>query len=82
MIYWIARIYGESPTSRDLVMIAGGLELASIALKTVAVEGANFVPVEGRGVKREIAASANEAIGAMVIDHFESKHAGKSINRP
>jgi uncharacterized protein (DUF697 family) len=74
LIYWVARIYGDSPSKGDVFMIAAGLELASIALKTVAIEGANFVPVIGWGVKGVIAGSAIEAIGAAIIGHFESKY--------
>jgi uncharacterized protein (DUF697 family) len=77
MIYWIARIYGEEPRSGDVLMAAGGLELCSVALKTVAVEGAAFVPVVGWGVKAAIACSAIEAIGQAAIRHFEGKYPGK-----
>lgn len=78
MIYWIARIYGEEPTHSDVLTAAGGLELCSIALKTVAVEGANLVPVVGWGVKAAIAGSAIEAIGHAVVHHFESKYPDKT----
>ena len=74
MIYWIGRVYGEDPSKTDVMMIAGGLELASIALKTVAVEGANFVPVVGWGIKGVIAGSAIEGIGALIIQHYEEKY--------
>src|SRR5271155_170230 len=49
MIYWIARTYGEEPTHRDVLMAAGGLELCSVALKTMAIEGATYVPAVGWG---------------------------------
>jgi uncharacterized protein (DUF697 family) len=78
MIYWIARVYGEEPNRGDVLMAAGGLELCSIALKTVAIEGANLVPVVGWGVKAAIAGSAIEAIGQAAIHHFESKYPGKT----
>ncbi len=77
MIYWIARIYGEEPTRGDVLMAAGGLELCSIALKTVAIEGANLVPVVGWGVKAAIAGSAIEAIGQAAVHHYETKYPGK-----
>ena len=77
LVYWIGRIYGESPSSMDVAMTAGGLELASIALKTAAVEAANAVPVIGWGVKGAIAGSAIEAIGNLAIRHYEEKYPGK-----
>jgi uncharacterized protein (DUF697 family) len=78
LIYWIGRIYGETPSSMDVVMTAGGLELASVALKTAAVEAANAVPVIGWGVKGAIAGSAIEALGQLVIRHYEEKYPGKA----
>ena len=78
LIYWISRIYGEEPSARDVAMTAGGLELASVALKTMAVEGATFVPVIGWGIKAGIAGTAIEGIGQLVIDHFEKKYPGKT----
>jgi uncharacterized protein (DUF697 family) len=77
LIYWIGRIYGENPSSMDVAMTAGGLELASVALKTAAVEAANAVPIIGWGVKGVIAGSAIEAIGNLVIRHYEEKYPGK-----
>jgi uncharacterized protein (DUF697 family) len=77
LLYWIGRIYGETPTSMDVAMTAGGLELASVALKTAAVEAANAVPVIGWGVKGAIAGSAIEAIGELAIRHYEQKYPGK-----
>ncbi len=78
LIYWIGRIYGESPTRMDVMMTAGGLELASIALKTAAIEAANALPVIGWGIKGAIAGSAIEAIGDVVIRHYEQKYPGKA----
>src|ERR1700683_1058729 len=40
LVYWIGRVYGEHPSSMDVAMTAGGLELASIALKMAAIEAA------------------------------------------
>jgi uncharacterized protein (DUF697 family) len=77
MIYWVARIYGDTPSHTDTMMIAAGLELASVGLKTVAVEAANFVPVIGWGVKGAIAGGVIEAIGEALIRHFEGKYPGK-----
>jgi uncharacterized protein (DUF697 family) len=79
MIYWIARYYGETPTHTDVIMTMSGLELASVALKTVAIEGANLVPVVGWGIKGAIAGSVVEAIGAAIIHHFEEKYPGRLL---
>jgi uncharacterized protein (DUF697 family) len=78
MIYWIARVYGEEPTRSDVLMTAAGLELCSVALKTVAVEGALLIPVVGWGVKATIAGGAIEAIGNAIIQHYEQKYPGKA----
>lgn len=77
LIYWIGRIYGEDPHTRDVAMTAAGLELASVALKTVAIEGATFAPGIGWGIKAGIAGSAIEGIGQLAIDHYEKKYPGK-----
>jgi len=80
LIYWIGRIYGERLDKGDIALVAGGLELASIALKTAAIESANFFPVVGWGLKGAIAGSAIEAIGALVINHYESKYPGRAAD--
>jgi uncharacterized protein (DUF697 family) len=77
LIYWIGRTYGEEPTRTDIAMTLGGLELASVALKAAAVEAANAIPVIGWGVKGAIAGSAIEALGELVIRHYEDKYPGK-----
>src|ERR1700722_9299601 len=77
MIYWIGRVYGEEPKREDILMTAAGLELASVALKTIAVEGACLIPAVGWGVKASIAAGAIEAIGNAIVQHYEKKHPGK-----
>ena len=77
MVYWIARVYGETPSHTDTMIVAAGLELASVGLKTLALEAANFVPIIGWGIKGAIAASAIEGFGTAVIYHYESKYPGK-----
>ena len=77
MIYWIGRIYGEEPKRQDILMAAAGLELASVALKTVAIEGAVLIPAVGLGIKASIAGAAIEAIGNGIIQHYEGKYPGK-----
>jgi uncharacterized protein (DUF697 family) len=78
MAYWIARTYGESPSHTDTMMMAAGLELGSVGLKTLATNLANLVPVIGWGIKGAIAALSIEGLGAVVIRHFESKYPGKT----
>jgi uncharacterized protein (DUF697 family) len=77
LIYWVARIYGEQPSKADIVVTAAGLELASVALKTVALEGAMLVPAVGLGVKASIAATVVEALGHAVVQHYEAKYPAK-----
>ena len=77
MIYWVGRVYGEDLSRPDILMLGAGLELASVGLKAVATEGANFIPVIGWGVKGAIAGSTIEGLGELVIRHFEQKYPGK-----
>ena len=77
MIYWVGRVYGEELSKGDVFMIGAGLEMASVGLKAVAIEGANLVPVVGWGVKGAIAGTTIEGLGEMVIRHFEGKYPGK-----
>jgi uncharacterized protein (DUF697 family) len=77
LIYWVARIYGEQPSHADVLVTAAGLELASVALKTVAVEGAMLVPAVGLGIKASIAGSVVEALGHAVVRHYEAKYPDK-----
>ena len=80
MIYWIGRIYGERLDGTELTVVAGGLGLAGMGLKVVALEACTFVPVAGWAVKGVIAASAIEGIGAVIIRHFEQKYPGKTYS--
>ena len=79
LIYWVARIYGEEPTRSDVLMTAAGLELASVALKTVALEGAALVPVVGLGVKAGIAGGVVEALGHAIVHHYETKYPARRV---
>lgn len=74
LIWSIAKVYGESLSHPDAVVVAAGLEGASFGLKRVAHEAAGLVPVVGWGIKAAIAGSAIEALGALAIHHFESKY--------
>lgn len=77
MIYWIAKIYGEELSIKEIAIVAGGLEISGIALKAVAMEALNFLPGLGWVVKSAVAASAVEGIGKVIIDHFEDKYPGR-----
>jgi len=79
LVYWIARIYGEHPKKSDILMVAGGLELASIGLKTIAAEGAALVPVVGLGVKAGIAGAVVLAMGKAIVSHYEDKYPSRSL---
>jgi uncharacterized protein (DUF697 family) len=77
MIYWIARLYGDAPSHTDTLMLAAGLELGSTGLKTVAKKLVGYIPIIGWGIKGVIAASTIEAMGQVIIRHFESKYPNK-----
>jgi uncharacterized protein (DUF697 family) len=77
MIYWIARLYGDAPSHTDTLMMAAGLELGSTGLKTLVKHIVGVVPVIGWGIKGAIAGSTIEAIGQVIIKHFESKYPNK-----
>src|SRR5215470_14727739 len=77
MIYWIARIYGDAPSHTDTLMLAAGLELGSTGLKTVAKKLVGYIPVIGWGIRGVIAGSTIEAMGQVIIKHFESKYPNK-----
>jgi uncharacterized protein (DUF697 family) len=79
LIYWIARIYGEEPKKTDVLMTAAGLELASVGLKTIAMEGAALLPGVGLGVKAGIAGSVVLGVGRAILSHYEEKYPGKQI---
>lgn len=74
LIYWIGKIYGEKLEKTEILMIAGGLEIASLGLKVGVLELLNFVPIAGWLLKGTVAAGVIEGIGALVIKHFEDKH--------
>jgi uncharacterized protein (DUF697 family) len=77
MIYGIGKIYGEELSGREMLMVGGTLDLASVGLKTLTIEACNFLPVARWLVKGSIAAAAIESIGRLVIRHFERKYPGK-----
>ena len=77
MVYWIARIYGEDLSMKEIGLVLGGIGLAGEGLRTVALEAANWVPVIGWLVKPVIAAGAIEGIGHVIARHYEQKYPGK-----
>jgi uncharacterized protein (DUF697 family) len=78
MIYWIARLYGDAPSHTDTLMMAAGLELGSTGLKTIAKKLVGYVPVIGPGIKGMIAGTTIEAMGQVIIKHFEAKYPNKA----
>jgi uncharacterized protein (DUF697 family) len=81
MVYWIAKIYGEELSGKEITLILGTLGLASLGLKAFALEACNFIPVAGWLIKGGIAATAIESIGATIIRHFEQKYPGKRYTK-
>ncbi len=81
MIYWIGKIYGEELSIKEIGLVAGGMGLASLGLKAVAMEACNFIPIAGWIVKSAIAGGAIESVGNLIIRHFEQKYPGKSYTR-
>ena len=77
MIYWIARMYGESPSHTDTIMLAAGLEVGSSGLKYGAQYLVGLIPVIGWGIKGIIAGAAIETMGQLIIRHYEAKYPGK-----
>jgi uncharacterized protein (DUF697 family) len=77
MIYWIAKIYGEELSVKDIGMVASGLGIAGMGLKLIALEACNFIPVAGWLVKGAIAGGAVQTIGRAIVTHYEQKYPGK-----
>ena len=77
MIYWIGKVYGEELSGQEILMLASTLDLVGIGLKTLVVEACNFLPAARWLIKGAIAAMTIEAIGRLVIRHFERKYPGK-----
>jgi len=82
LIYWVGKIYDDTPSHGETMMVASGLEISSVGLKAVAREVAGFIPVIGWGVKAAIAGSAIEGLGHLVITHYEKKHPNKRVKVP
>jgi uncharacterized protein (DUF697 family) len=80
LVYFVGKVYGEELSYAETLMVASGLNVAGVALKTLAREGLGLIPVLGSGIRAGIAAGAIEAIGEGAIRHFEKKHPGKTTN--
>jgi uncharacterized protein (DUF697 family) len=80
LVYFVGKIYGEDLSYAETMMVASGLNVASVALKTLAREGVGLIPVVGWGIRAAIAAAAIEGVGQAAISHFEKKHPGKTTN--
>lgn len=77
MIFWIGRIYGEKLDTTEMAVVAGGLGIGGLVLKSLAAEACTFIPVAGWIVKSAIAVGTIEAIGAAIIRHYEQKYPNK-----
>jgi uncharacterized protein (DUF697 family) len=77
LIYWVGRIYGEKLDAKEVAIIAGTLEIASLGIKMGVMEILNFVPIAGWIAKVPIAAGIIEGIGNLAIKHFDDKYPGK-----
>jgi uncharacterized protein (DUF697 family) len=80
LVYFVGKVYGEELSYAETLMVASGLNVASVALKTLAREGLGLIPVLGSGIRAGIAATAIEGIGEAAIRHFEKKHPNKTTN--
>ncbi|MGD0089931.1 MAG: hypothetical protein ABSE73_08430 [Planctomycetota bacterium] len=77
LIYWIAKIYGETLEAKAIALVAATLEVGSLGVKVVVLEGLNFIPVAGWILKAPVAAGIIEGLGDLAIRHFEDKYPGK-----
>jgi len=73
MIHELARMYGHRIEARDAAAIAGGLEIAGGALKTIARSAALALPVIGGFIRATIAVLTIEAIGQTLIGVLERR---------
>ena len=77
LIYIVAKVYGEDLSHAETMMVAGTLNVAGMALRTLAREGVGLIPVIGWGVRAVIAGSGIMGIGELAIRHFETKYPNK-----
>lgn len=77
MAYMVSKIYREPLGPLDAVGLLASLGTLSEGLKVVALQACDYIPIAGWLVKGTIAASAIEAMGHLVIAHFEDKFPGR-----
>lgn len=74
MAYMVSKIYRDPLGPLDAVGLLASLGTLSEGLKVVALQACDYIPIAGWLVKSTIAASAIEAMGHLVIAHFEGKY--------
>jgi len=77
LIYYVAKVYGEDLSHAETMIVASTLNVAGMALRTLAREGVGLIPVVGWGVRAVIAGSGIMGIGELAIRHFEMKYPNK-----
>lgn len=77
LIYYVGKVYGEDLTHAETMIVASTLNVAGMALRTLAREGVGLIPVAGWGVRAVIAGSGIMGIGELAIRHFEMKYPDK-----
>ncbi len=77
----IAEIYGESAGAFATLAAGGALTVAGQGLKLIACEAACFIPMLGVPIRMAIAGSTIEALGHVLVAHFERKYPGKPFTK-
>jgi uncharacterized protein (DUF697 family) len=77
LIYYVGKVYGEDLTHAETMIVASTLNVAGMALRTLAREGVGLIPVVGWGVRAAIAGSGIMGIGELAIRHYEMKYPDK-----
>ncbi len=77
LIYYVAKVYGEDLSHAETMIVASTLNVAGMALRTLAREGVGLIPVIGWGVRAVIAGSGIMGVGELAIRHFEMKYPDK-----
>ncbi len=80
LIYYVAKVYGEDLSHAETMIVASTLNVAGVALRTLAREGVGLIPVVGWGVRALIAGSGIMGIGELTIRHYEIKYPNKMTN--
>jgi uncharacterized protein (DUF697 family) len=77
LIYYVAKVYGEDLSHAETMIVASTLNVAGMALRTLAREGVGLIPVVGWGVRAVVAGSGIMGVGELAIRHFEMKYPNK-----